>query len=565
MAADLDQQAKAESIELLNGHRWGWDTTLDEANKTYMMPTDDWKQVKADADKISEVIKGFIDHHYRYQLPRIIKLERYYKGDNDIHYAFTKKGSNRADNRVTSGFPKYITDIKVGHAVGNPLKFQYSDNEDNEDKDLITAIEDFNNRNDESYHEKIMKKNLSVTGRAYELEYVKEDATDVMLRAIDPANAFVVYDTDIEQHSLFAVRYYLIDYRGKKEYHIEVYTDDCVYYFHADGSPTEKITYEDKVEHFFDAVPLTEFINNGERMGDWEAAMDKIDAVDKSLSEMANSQEDFSNAMMHIDGDFNLADENGDLLNGSGNNKPIIDTHARIIFTKPTILESTLGGGSTIVPSTVGYLTKDTNVPDWKVYVDLLSAQIHKDTNTPDTSDQNFAGNVSGEAMSYKLWGQDQTRATQQSLFTRGIMRRLRLLATFLNKKGKINNADNIENFSIIYTPNLPKNDNETIQKISGLNGTDKFSDETLREMGESITGIDAKTEAQRVDEEDKEDLEKDPIQKTFERKPPIETVKDSPLNKDYQQPVKDSRQNGVDMIAEMRQKEAMNNAQTKS
>ncbi|MBA1393915.1 phage portal protein, partial [Lactobacillus sp. XV13L] len=265
-------------------------------------------------------------------------------------------------------------------------------------------------------------------GRAYELEYVKKDTTDVMLRAIDPANAFVVYDTDIEQHSLFAVRYYLVDYMGKKEYHIEVYTDESVYYFRAADNPSTDITFEEKTEHFFESVPLTEFINNSERMGDWEAAMDKIDAVDKSLSEMANSQEDFSNAMMHIDGDFNLADEKGDEIDGDSSNRPAINTQARIIFTKPSILNDGLSGNTTVVPSTVDYLTKDTNVPDWKVYVDLLSAQIHKDTNTPDTSDQNFAGNVSGEAMSYKLWGQDQARATQQSLFTRGIMRRLRLL-----------------------------------------------------------------------------------------------------------------------------------------
>ncbi|MBA1395318.1 phage portal protein, partial [Lactobacillus sp. XV13L] len=76
MAADLDQQAKVQSIEMLNGHRWGGDNTLDEANKTYMMPTEKWEQIKNDSYQIGETVKWFIDHHYRYQLPRIIELER---------------------------------------------------------------------------------------------------------------------------------------------------------------------------------------------------------------------------------------------------------------------------------------------------------------------------------------------------------------------------------------------------------------------------------------------------------------------------------------------------------
>ena len=562
MAADLDPQAKYHSIQLLNGQRWGNDNTLDEANKVYMMPVEQWEPIKQNPQQMIDIIQYFVQHHYEKQLPRIIELERYYKGDNDIHYANTHKGSNRADNRVTSGFPKYITDIKVGHAVGNPLKFQYS-NDDNEDKDLIQAVQDFNERNDESYHEKIMKKNLSVTGRAFELEYVKEGTTDVMLRAIDPTNAFVVYDTDIEQHSLFAIRYYLVDFNNTKEYHIEVYTDDKVYYFTAGESPSLDIKFISQQDHFFNAVPLTEFINNSERMGDWEASLDKIDAIDKSLSEMANSQEDFSNAMLHIDGDFNLADENGNLITNGKSNKPVINPQARIIFTKPSIINDGLSTNSTVIPSNIGYLVKDTNVTDWKTYVDLLAAQIHKDTNTPDTSDQNFAGNVSGEAMSYKLWGQDQTRATQQSLFTRGIMRRLRLLANYLTAKGTLSNKDNIENFNIVYTPNLPKNDNETIQKISGLNTTGKFSDETIRELAETITGINAKTEEQRVDEQDKKDLEQDPIQQQFPRKPLIQTVDGSPLNRDYQRLKQNSRENDVNMINAVRLGEA--NGKTRS
>ena len=50
--------------------------------------------------------------------------------------------------------------------------------------------------------------------------------------------------------------------------------------------------------------------------------------------------------------------------------------------------------------------------------------------------------------------------------------------------------------------PNLPKNDDATAQLIQLLNSTGKFSDETIRNMAEPITGINADTEAERVKED---------------------------------------------------------------
>lgn len=52
------------------------------------------------------------------------------------------------------------------------------------------------------------------------------------------------------------------------------------------------------------------------------------------------------------------------------------------------------------------------------------------------------------------------------------------------------------------FMPNLPKNDDATAQLIQLLNGTGKFSDETIRDMAEPITGINADTEAERVKED---------------------------------------------------------------
>ena len=511
MATDKDPYALGQSINMLNGNRWVGG--LIKANKQYMIPESKWNDIKNDPKEIIPILKYFLTQHYQYQLPRILELERYYKGENDIHFANINISSNRADNRVTAGFPKFITNTRVGYSVGNPIKFQYNEDKGKDD-DLEEALAEFNSQNDEEYHEKVMKKNLSVTGRAYELEYIKQDTNEVAIRPIDPANAFVVYDTTIEQHSLFAVRYYLIDYQNHPKYYAEVYTDDSIYYFSDGKTPGSNLKLDNAEEHYFFSVPLTEYINNDERMGDWEASLDKIDAVDKAVSEMANSQEDFANAILKIVGDFDLTDSNGNT-----SEHPQIDRKNAIMWLKPEVRNDINGSSSVITPD-AGYITKDVNVSEWKVYVDWLSAQIHKDTNTPDTSDENFASNSSGVAILYKLWGSDQERSIQESLYTRGLMRRLRVLGNYLEVTGQISSADDVENYKIMYTPNLPKNDTETLQNAQVLANLGTESKQTIREVVQKYTGINSDTEEQRVEDEDKQDMDVDPMQQVFKRVP---------------------------------------------
>lgn len=513
MAADTDPYAEGQSINMLNGNRWG--VSIRTANKTYMMPQSIWDGVKSDEGAMLPYLKYFINEHYNNQLPRILELERYYKGQNDIYFANTNKSSTRADNRIATGFPKFITNIRVGYSVGNPIKFQYNQDDGADDNDLENSVDKFNTENDEEYHEKVMKKNLSVTGRAYELEYVREGTNNVAIKSIDPANAFVVYDTTIEQHSLFAVRYYLVNFMKKPQYFVEVYTDDTIYYFTAGQSPSVNLKFDHKEEHYFFAVPLTEYINNDDRMGDWEASLDKIDGIDKSVSEMTNSQEDFSNAILAINGDFDVTNEDG-----TKSDHPAIDTKARVAWLKPSIVNNLSGTGTTVIPASMEYVTKDVNVADWKIYIDWLAAQIHKDTNTPDTSDENFASNASGVAMSYKLWGNDQERSMQQALYTRGLMRRLRILGNYLEVTGQIPHAENVENFKIKYTPNLPKNDQEIINNAVSLVNTGKVADSTIQDYLEPVTGHNSDAEKALLDQQNKDELDKDPLNKLFTRIP---------------------------------------------
>lgn len=524
--ASVPYGLQKDSIRMLRGG-----TRFDrEANKVYRIPT-----AQYDEANLTDYVHMFLEHHYNHQVARISTLQRYYEGDNDIHYWKSDKSKNRADNRIASGHPRYITTMRVGYSLGKGIQYLYNSptdkpGVDNEQADvLMQQINKFNQEVDEEYIEKTLKKSLSVTGRAFELLYtttsMKADGkqnVNVELTVLDPANAFVVYDTNIHQNSLFGVYYYLVNFNDKPMYYVTAYTDTKVYHYEPISSIGAKLTLSgEPEEHFFGRVPITEYSNNDERLGDWEPDLDLIDSYDKAISEMANSEEDFSNATLVVNGDIDVPktmkkpvkdsdgniiyDENGEMVWEIDPNSPYLNTLSKVMYLKPSIINNA-NGGVTVVPSSAQYLTKELPIDNWKTHIDEIVRDIYTDTNTPNVNDENFGGNSSGVAMSYKLFGSDQVRETQNDLFGRGVKRRLRLVAHFWGIKDVIPDETLVNNVSLNFPPNLPKNDTETINNAMGLLRAG-VSQETVFGYLASATGVKQEEEVQRK----REQVENDP------------------------------------------------------
>nr|DAX90278.1 MAG TPA: PORTAL PROTEIN [Caudoviricetes sp.] len=525
----LQDNQELYSRSILSGQRWS-----NQVNQSYVMPADVF-HANFDHDNIAmitDIVKKFVEKHSTIDAPRIAKLQRYYLGDNDIHYwRNDKKAMNRADNRIASGFAKFITNMRVGYMLGKTIQFKYNDDDGNDkNEELDRLLKPFNRANDEQYHEKVMKTNLSVTGRAYELLYADEaleddqgnvPVPDVKMRAVDPATAFVVYDTSIDRHSLFGVRYYVVNYDNEQQYYVDVYTANKTYHFKSDdtsNTSTGNYTLIDQEATSFGAVPLTEFINNENKTGDWESKLDEIDAYDLAMSEMANSEEDFANAKLMINGDFDFSDNMKTVMKPDG--KPLLDESGEpvkvpnissrdpFIWLKPSFHDN--ANGTTVVPSSAQYLTKQLNEQGWSTYINQLITDIHKDTNTPNTTDEAFSGQSSGVALMYKLFGEDQERSMQESLYTRGIMRRLRLLGNYWQHNRAISDPSLMNNYKPDYHPNLPRNNADIVQMAVQLNQTELLSDQTLREFLATVTGISADAEQQRIDDEKEQDPDQD-------------------------------------------------------
>ena len=108
--------------------------------------------------------------------------------------------------------------------------------------------------------------------------------------------------------------------------------------------------------------------------------------------------------------------------------------------------------------------------------------------------------------MKYKLFGFQQIAKDSQRGFKKGLVRRYRLL---LNIKKFVNEAsnDDLGNFTVTFTPNLPKAVLEELKAL--VDAGAEFSQETLLELASFVENI--KTEQERLQTE-AEEQKKDPV-----------------------------------------------------
>lgn len=431
-----------------------------------------------------KVLREFLEHHKSIQRPRIQELYDYSEGNNHtISIQQRRSEQDMADTRIIHNFGKSISVFKQGYLVGKPIQVEYEDGEENSSTDeVLKEIAKVN-----SFHDlnRMLVLDLSKVGRAYDLVYRSmEDVTKV--KRLDPLNTFVIYDNTLEDKMLAGVRYYSVGLSDNKQHFIDVYLNNDIHKCKVEDSGITSLAIE---PHMFNDVPITEYLNTAEGMGDYESELSLIDSYDAVQSDTANYMTDTSDAILAIFGQVAFPD---DVL---GDNKKQIEymrkmRRARLLQLKPPV---DINGTEGKVDAK--YLYKQYDVNGVESYKKRIVNDIHKYTNTPDMTDTNFSGVQSGEAMKYKLFGLEQARVDTQSLFEKSLKRRYQLIANIGDYVKELTDFD-ISKLKITFNPNLPKALEETINAFKSLGGM------VTNETAMRLTGIvdDPKKEQELLD-----------------------------------------------------------------
>ena len=375
---------------------------------------------------------------------RLNRLRAYYDGHHAIEARTRSAGLPNL--RMTHAFPRYITTMAAGYLIGNPVEY-FSETQGEALEAVLKAYEacDIHSVDAE------LARSASICGRGVELMFADENARP-RSAALDPRDAFVVYEDSVESRPLLGIR--CVPWRGRdgraRGYRVQAYTQDRVQTYRA-GALTQLRLEEvgEPQPHFFGQVPLIEYWNDESERGDFEGVLSLIDAYDLLQSDRMNDKQQFVDALLVLYGCTLETDSRGrtpgqQLREDKALSLPDCDARAE-------------------------WLCKQLNEADTEVLKSAIKADIHKMSMVPDLTDECFAGNSSGVAMRYKLLGLEQLTRIKERWFQEALRQRLRGYARFLSFRGEAQlDADDVR---MRFTRSLPANELEAAQTLRTLEG----------------------------------------------------------------------------------------------
>ena len=123
------------------------------------------------------------------------------------------------------------------------------------------------------------------------------------------------------------------------------------------------------------------------------------------------------------------------------------------------------------------YIQKTFNESEVQVLADSLVREMHKMTFTVDMSDEQFAGNSSGQALKLKLLTMDLLSRSKMRRMEQGLRQRLELYNHWLVVRGAMGVVDHSQ-VDVVFTPDLPINESEIVDMVCRLQGI--VDDQTL-------------------------------------------------------------------------------------
>ena len=212
------------------------------------------------------------------------------------------------------------------------------------------------------------------------------------------------------------------------------------------------------------------------RQGDFEQLIPLIDAYNCQQSNRVDDVENFVNSVLVLTGQV-LGDTDKEKSEQYNSIK------------KNGVMELTEDGKAE-------FLTRQIDQQGNELLRQSLADDIHKFSCVPSLTDKDFASNVSGVAMQFKLLGLNQITKIKERYIKEGIRERVELFSAIMQDKGMP--GIDIEDMTITITHSLPKNLVEIAQVISNLQGI--CSNETL--VAQLPFVEDPKEEAERAAEE---------------------------------------------------------------
>lgn len=373
------------------------------------------------AEALSEALGEF----FRRVRPHRERLFAYYRGEQPVPKGQAVRG--RPNNQLRVPFPRYIAEVHTGYFLGLPPTLALERPEEARAfEDLSSAV-----RLDHLLFD--VGRDVSVCGAGFALVWL-ERAGPRACRC-DPLSCFALRDASAGSPLLGTVR--LLGRRDGEDRGV-LYEPGVLRPFAWDGS---RVRFGREEANPIRAVSLVPFANNCEGCGDFEMVTGLVDAYNLLLSGAMDDMQSVANAFLALYGMQGATREDVEEAN------------------RTRVLSLAEGGRAEFV-------VKNLNHEALAQLEGNLRRSILQLSMTPDLSDESFAGNASGVALQYKLWGIEQVRAAKERSFRDGMAGLLEALSGALAVLGR---PAALESGRLTFYKNLPQNHTELAGTLLSL------------------------------------------------------------------------------------------------
>ena len=375
----------------------------------------------------AEALGAAVGEFLRTVRPERQRLYDYYRGEQSVDKGETVRG--RPDNRLRAPFPRYITEVHTGYFLGLPPTVAYGGAAGARYAALSREL-------DLPHLYFDLGRDLSICGAGFALVWAERGGVKVC--RCDPCGCFAIRSGDAGAPLLAAVRLFA---SGRGETRGVLYTAERLVPFVWDGTGVTLGAAEENLLH---TIPLLPFYNNCQGVGDFEMVTGLVDAYNVLLSGALDDMQSVANAFLALYGMQGTTQRDIEQANRS------------------RILSLSEGGRAEFV-------VKNLNHEALGQLEVNLRRSILQLSMTPDLCDEHFAGNSSGVALQYKLWGIEQVRAAKERTFTDGLRA---LLAVLTEGERLLGRGVDLTGGEVTFYKNLPQDNAalaETLLSLSPL------------------------------------------------------------------------------------------------
>ena len=439
-------------------------------------PIDGTFNTEQETGRISTTfLEELISTHTKKVAPKYRKYQRLYENKHKIQ---NKKATdeNKPNNKISNDFFGQIIDNTVGYFLGNPIIFNYTEPKKEktrveadpvdvgvdlsqiEDTAVQEALDEIlaDNEKDDIFME--WGKEAMIKGLSHILVYQNEESQTKFMR-LSPEDVILVYKNSSTKELQYGIRLYDIDTEDTDTttHYAEVYDATGYDIFKSTEGTGVKgrrgasgYTFAERRTHIYSRIPITTMYNNEEKMSDLERIESLVNDYDKVLSDVSDEFSVFRNAYLML--------------------KNMVVTESGKKQLKDEGIIEVMENGD------VKFITKQIQTEALENHLDRLEKNIYKFSQVPDLSDENFAGNLSGVAIRFKLFGLETKCIIKERKMTTAINNLFRIISAPLRVlTGK---EPDVLNLKLEFSRNVPNNITELVDTVTKLDG--KVDKETL-------------------------------------------------------------------------------------